>query len=190
MGSVIVTGTRTKSTATFKGRTRVFRAGVAMVWVASSSVLAFSGAFSTSRDWMWTSFTSAWAKATTGKAQVAATRRKTQRLGEEGTRCDRVGTLLRTRLQNILRALLRTPLRTPLRTRVLGRDGRDPYRRAISTSFGRDSITALLGRLRYFCQMLVKIEKRRPVPGNQSRSGRAVEAIARCHLATIKTFHG
>ncbi len=141
MGSVIVTGTSTKSTATFSGRTCVFRDAGTTLSFAISSVFAFSASpGAAARGWTWTSLTSVCPTTGEGKAQAAQS--KIPRKG-----CER---LLGIRAKIGLQGRTRWAFRTRYRNRVLGRS-------AISTSICRDSITAWLMRLRFFCQIFLTI---------------------------------
>ena len=144
MGSVMVTGTSTRSTATFRGRTWVFREAGTTVPSATSSVLVFSTSWGVAgRGITWTSFTSACPAAR--KVKVHATPSATN-------------SIQRKSRETLLFGCNRTKLgfqgrtRWDFRNRVLGR-------RAISTSIGSDSITALLRRPRFFCQIFVTIRK-------------------------------
>src|SRR5271155_6286977 len=89
---------------------------------------------------MWTSLTSACPNAAIGKAQTAAIARSEIKMqGRVAILCSgaEAGFQGRTGRE------FRTKFRAEFRPRALGLESRRPSRRAISTSFGRDSITAL-----------------------------------------------
>src|SRR5580700_1760240 len=83
MGSVMVTGTRTRSTATLRGRTRVFKDAGTTLPLATSSVLVFSTSWGVAgRGVTWTSFTSACPAA--GEVKTHATASARNRVQKEG----------------------------------------------------------------------------------------------------------
>src|SRR5579864_9287745 len=123
MGSVMVTGTRTRSTSTLSGRTCALRPFVAEI----GSGLGASFGFSSSRGWTWTSLTSVvCAKA----VKLRQTEAQNARRSEDSNRAENgffrtvgIGSLERTG--------------APHRSWAVGLDDRRNATRAINTSIRR-----------------------------------------------------
>src|SRR5271169_1858557 len=128
IGSVIVTGTSTRSTATFKGRTCVFSDGETMLWVATSSGFTFS----ISRGITWTSFPPVCPTARAAPPHNALSVTSNVQSKTRGAIP-----------HNQTNVGFRGCIRKEFRTSASGCENWRPPRRAISTSIGRDSITAL-----------------------------------------------
>ena len=83
----------------------------------------------------------------------------------------------------------RVKFRTEFRPRALGRESRRPSRRAISTSFGRDSITGS-PRAAVFLSNVCDNPESAAYSGQGVPIRQAPEPEARCYLVTIISFHG
>src|SRR5580693_9597378 len=136
---------------------------------------------------MWTSLTSACPKAGSGEAQTTVSAKS------EINRQRRVAILRRepeAGFQGRTGREFRTKFRTKFRPWALGRESRRPSRRAISTSFGRDSITA------WHTGSLLFLSNLGDNPESAGYSGRWVlirissGTGAQCYLVTIISFHG
>src|SRR5579872_2680702 len=129
-----------------------------MLCFATSSLLDFS----TSRDVTWTSLTVVWADPATGRMKTTLMAR---------TAIPQVCKILRSFVTGFRGRTEKERFRAKVPTRAIGRENRRPSRRGISTSIGRDSITALSKWMLFLCQKLGEIQHRRtpcPEPGGEA----------------------